>query len=86
MPSFYSFSFMMFCVFFFPRKLQVSGSTDLASKGQGGSDSSNVKIKGEIDDSFQSDTMVRCLCGSSLETDLLIKVYYSVYFFYPHGL
>ncbi|XP_073222535.1 E3 SUMO-protein ligase SIZ1-like isoform X2 [Cicer arietinum] len=59
------------------RKLQVSGSTDLASKGQGGSDSSNVKIKGEIDDSFQSDTMVRCLCGSSLETDLLIKVYYS---------
>jgi zinc finger MIZ domain-containing protein len=63
----------MFCVFF-PRKLQVSGATDIASKGQGASDSSNVKIKGEVEDSVQSATKVRCLCGSSLETDLLIKV------------
>ncbi|XLS71418.1 hypothetical protein HN51_028283 [Arachis hypogaea] len=27
------------------RKMQISGATDLASKGQGASDSSNVKIK-----------------------------------------
>jgi hypothetical protein len=65
---------MMLCVLFSPRKLQVSGATDTASKGHGASDSSNVKIKGEVADSSQSDTKVRCLCGSSLETDLLIKV------------
>ncbi|OWM84169.1 hypothetical protein CDL15_Pgr028161 [Punica granatum] len=35
------------------RKMQVSGATDLASKGQGASDSSNVKIKGEYDDPFR---------------------------------
>ncbi|XP_019447901.1 PREDICTED: E3 SUMO-protein ligase SIZ1-like isoform X1 [Lupinus angustifolius] len=57
------------------RKLQGSGATDLASKGQGASDSSNVNVnvKAEIDDSFQSDTKIRCLCGSSLETEPLIK-------------
>ncbi|KAL2332057.1 hypothetical protein Fmac_019638 [Flemingia macrophylla] len=55
------------------RKLQVSGAIDLASKGQGASDSSNVKIKGEIDDSFQSDTNIRCLCGSLLDTEPFVK-------------
>ncbi|CAL0324221.1 unnamed protein product [Lupinus luteus] len=57
------------------RKLQGSGAIDLASKGQGASDSSNVNVnvKAEIDDSFQSDTKIRCLCGSSLETDALVK-------------
>lgn len=55
--------------------MQVSGATDLASKGQCVSDSSNVKIKGEIDDPFLSDTKVRCLCGSSLETESMIKVH-----------
>ncbi|KAL4359437.1 hypothetical protein AHAS_Ahas08G0077300 [Arachis hypogaea] len=56
------------------RKLQVSGAIDLASKGQGSSpDVSNVKIKGEVDEVFQEDTKIRCLCGSSLETDPLIK-------------
>ncbi|XP_061354954.1 E3 SUMO-protein ligase SIZ1-like isoform X2 [Gastrolobium bilobum] len=55
------------------RKLSVSGATDLASKGQVTSDSSNVKIKGEIDDSFQSDTKIRCLCGSLSEIEPLIK-------------
>ncbi|XLS61733.1 hypothetical protein HN51_015961 [Arachis hypogaea] len=38
------------------RKMHIFGATDLASKGQGASDSSNVKIKGEKDDSFQSDS------------------------------
>ncbi|KAF7823429.1 E3 SUMO-protein ligase SIZ1-like isoform X1 [Senna tora] len=55
------------------RKMQISGATELATKGQGVSDSSNVKIKGEIDDSLQSGLKIRCLCGSSLETDDVIK-------------
>ncbi|XP_022752449.1 E3 SUMO-protein ligase SIZ1-like [Durio zibethinus] len=55
------------------RKMQVSGATELASKGQGVSDSSNVKIKGEIDDSFQSDIKVCCPCGSPLETENIVK-------------
>ncbi|KAG4384681.1 hypothetical protein AAZX31_13G309700 [Glycine max] len=55
------------------RKLQVSGAIDLASKGQGASDSSNVKIKGEIDDSYQSDTKIRCLCGNVFDTEPLVK-------------
>ncbi|KAF5744685.1 E3 SUMO-protein ligase SIZ1 isoform X1 [Tripterygium wilfordii] len=55
------------------RKMQVSGATDLASKSQGTSDSSNVKVKGEADDPYQSDTKVRCPCGSSLETESMIK-------------
>ncbi|XP_068500494.1 E3 SUMO-protein ligase SIZ1-like isoform X3 [Phaseolus vulgaris] len=54
------------------RKLQVSGAIDLSSKGQG-SDSSNVKIKSEIDDTFQSDTKIRCLCGNVLDTEPLVK-------------
>ncbi|KAG2673812.1 hypothetical protein I3843_Q033200 [Carya illinoinensis] len=55
------------------RKMQVSGATELASKGQGISDSSNVIVKGEIDDQFQSDTKIRCLCGTSLESESMIK-------------
>lgn len=61
-----------------PRKLQVSGGIDVSSKVQG-SDSSNVKIKSEIDDSFQSDAKIRCLCGNVLDTEPLVKVYYSKY-------
>ena len=61
-------------VFFLPRKLQVSGAIDLSSKGQGASDSSNGKIKGEIDNSFQSDTKIRCLCGNVFDTEPLVKV------------
>ncbi|KAK7262353.1 hypothetical protein RJT34_29921 [Clitoria ternatea] len=58
------------------RKMQISGgATDLASKGQGASDSSNaiVKVKGEFDDSFQSEAKIRCLCGSTLETEDVVK-------------
>ncbi|KAG7950078.1 hypothetical protein I3843_13G094000 [Carya illinoinensis] len=55
------------------RKMQVSGATDLASNGQGVSDSSNVKVKGEIDNQFQLDTKIRCLCGNSLESESMIK-------------
>ncbi|KAF3455036.1 hypothetical protein FNV43_RR05484 [Rhamnella rubrinervis] len=55
------------------RKMQVSGATDLASKGQCISDSSNVKIKGEIDEPYFSDTKVRCLCGNALGAESMIK-------------
>ncbi|KAK3442261.1 hypothetical protein EUGRSUZ_B02476 [Eucalyptus grandis] len=37
------------------RKMQVSGATDLASNGQGASDCSNVKVKGESIDPYRSD-------------------------------
>lgn len=56
--------------------MQVSGATDLATRGQGAPETSNVKIKGEFEDSFQSDTKVRCPCGSYLETDSMIMVFY----------
>lgn len=59
-----------------PRKMQVSGATtDLSSKGQGVSDSSNMKFKEEpeLEDSHKIDK-VRCLCGSSLQADSMIKV------------
>ncbi|XP_034901216.1 E3 SUMO-protein ligase SIZ1 isoform X2 [Populus alba] len=55
------------------RKMQVSGATDLASRGQVASDCSNSKFNGEMDDPSHSDTKVRCLCGSSLETESMIK-------------
>lgn len=62
--------------------MQVSGATDLASKGEGMSDSSNVKVKGEIDDQFQLDTKIRCLCGDSLKSESIIKVYLILFLFY----
>lgn len=55
------------------RKMQVSGATDLASKGQSASDCSNTKFKDEIDDSYPIVDKTRCLCGSSLQTDSMIK-------------
>ncbi|XP_010520346.1 PREDICTED: E3 SUMO-protein ligase SIZ1-like [Tarenaya hassleriana] len=55
------------------RKMQVSGASDLASKGQVGSDASNVKVKGEVEDPFQSDIKVRCICGNSLDTDSMVQ-------------
>ena len=59
--------------------MQVSGATDLASKGPSVSDSCIVKVKGEIEDHLQLDTKVRCLCGNSLETESMIKVYLIFY-------
>lgn len=56
------------------RKMQVSGATDLASKGQGASNCSNSKFSEEMDEPFHSDTKVRCPCGTSLETESMIKV------------
>ncbi|GFP81000.1 e3 sumo-protein ligase siz1 [Phtheirospermum japonicum] len=54
------------------RKMQGSGAADLSSKSQGISDSANIKPKEEIVDSYQTDK-VRCLCGSPLQTDSMIK-------------
>lgn len=67
-------AFIYYWIFPFGRKMQVHGATDLASKFQNGSDSSNLKPKEEIEDSFQLDMKVRCPCGSSLLTDSMIKV------------
>lgn len=56
--------------------MQVSGATtDLTSKGQGQgvSDSSNVKFKEEPENSYQMEK-IRCPCGSSLQTDSMVKV------------
>lgn len=53
--------------------MQVSGATDLASKGQVLSDSSNARLKEEVEDSYQMDK-IRCPCGSSLQADSMIKV------------
>lgn len=55
------------------RKMQISGVADVASKSQGFSDSTNVKSKEEIVDSYRMDK-IRCICGSSLPTDSMIKV------------
>ncbi|XP_024982905.1 E3 SUMO-protein ligase SIZ1-like isoform X3 [Cynara cardunculus var. scolymus] len=55
------------------RKMQDSGATDLASKARGVSDgSNNTKLKEEIEDTLQVEK-VRCLCGSSLQADSMIK-------------
>ncbi|KAG8371354.1 hypothetical protein BUALT_Bualt13G0079000 [Buddleja alternifolia] len=68
------------------RKMQVSGAADLASKSQGMasksqglasksqgiSDSTNIKLKEEIVDSYQTDK-IRCLCGSTLPTESMIR-------------
>uniref|UniRef100_M4ES26 Zinc finger PHD-type domain-containing protein n=1 Tax=Brassica campestris TaxID=3711 RepID=M4ES26_BRACM len=55
------------------RKMQVSGASDLASKGQVSSDTSTLRVKGEPEDSFRQEVKVRCVCGSSLETDSMIQ-------------
>ncbi|XP_031400917.1 E3 SUMO-protein ligase SIZ1-like isoform X3 [Punica granatum] len=51
-----------------------SGATDLASKVQDSPDCSNLDITREFDDPFcATDIKVRCPCGSSLQTDSMIK-------------
>lgn len=65
-----------------PRKMQVSGATDLASKGQVLSDSSNVKFKEELEDSY-NDMKIRCPCGSALPNETMLKVLPNILFFFP---
>ncbi|GAB2285091.1 SUMO ligase siz1, variant 2 [Dionaea muscipula] len=55
------------------RKMQLSGAADLATKPQGTSDSSTLKLKEEVDDTYQLEMKMRCLCGSSLLTESMIK-------------
>ncbi|XP_043718706.1 E3 SUMO-protein ligase SIZ1-like [Telopea speciosissima] len=54
------------------RKMQIPGATDLASKGHSGSDVNNMKLKEEVDDSFQLEQKIRCPCGSSLPMESMI--------------
>ncbi|KAF8395220.1 hypothetical protein HHK36_019162 [Tetracentron sinense] len=51
------------------RKMKVHDATDLASRGTSCSDVNIVKLKEEVDDSFQVEMKVRCCCGSSLRTE-----------------
>lgn len=54
--------------------MQISGATtDLASKGQCLSDSSNAKFKEEPEESYQIEK-IRCPCGSALPDDSMVKV------------
>ncbi|KAK1435158.1 hypothetical protein QVD17_00918 [Tagetes erecta] len=55
------------------RKLQVPGASDLASKSQNVSNVTiNTTLKEEMEDGYQIEN-VRCLCGSSLHADSMIK-------------
>ncbi|EPS62109.1 hypothetical protein M569_12684, partial [Genlisea aurea] len=54
------------------RKMKVSGAADLSSTSEVVSDCTNVKHKEEIGDS-NSIEKIRCLCGSTLPTDSMIK-------------
>lgn len=65
------------------RKMQVSGATELASKGPGVSGSCNLSIKPEIDDSHEV-YKIRCPCGSSLQTDSMIKVRLLTFFVHKY--
>lgn len=58
--------------------MQVSGSAELASKSEAVSDSANIKPKEEVEDSCQMEK-IRCLCGSTLPTDSMIKVILVMY-------
>ena len=63
--------------------MQGSGAIDLASKSQAVSDSSTAKPNEEmIQDSYQIEK-VRCLCGSSLQTESMIQVRDVLYFCLP---
>ncbi|CAN4119379.1 unnamed protein product [Withania somnifera] len=53
------------------RKMQGPGATDLASKSQVIADTSNVKLKEEIEDSYHM--KIRCVCTSSLQTETMIQ-------------
>ncbi|XAR60257.1 hypothetical protein NMG60_11033542 [Bertholletia excelsa] len=52
------------------RKMQVSGATDLASKGL--LDADNLRPKEEVEDTYQMDKIC-CPCGRTLQTDSMIK-------------
>lgn len=55
------------------RKMQVHGTTDLASKSQIDSDSSNVNLKEEIEDTFL--VKIECPCGSLRQAETMIQVF-----------
>ncbi|XP_047319846.1 E3 SUMO-protein ligase SIZ1-like [Impatiens glandulifera] len=55
------------------RKLPATGATDLASKSKASpSDKKGMKLKEEVEDTYEMER-IRCPCGSSLQTDSMIK-------------
>nr|CAD1839811.1 unnamed protein product [Ananas comosus var. bracteatus] len=55
------------------RKMQVPGATDLASKSHSSSDFNPLRPKDEIDDSYQLNGKVRCLCGGTIMTESVLQ-------------
>lgn len=53
--------------------MQVSGATDLATKSQGVSETSNIRPKEEAEESYQTEK-IRCPCGNSLQNESMVKV------------
>lgn len=54
--------------------MQVPGATDLASKSHSSSDFNPLRPKDEIDDSYQLNGKVRCLCGGTIMTESVLQV------------
>ncbi|KAL6619720.1 hypothetical protein ACP70R_034859 [Stipagrostis hirtigluma subsp. patula] len=55
------------------RKMQVQCAPDLASRSHSGSDFSHFRPKEEANDFYHAETKVRCLCGSTMLNDSMIK-------------
>nr|CAD1839803.1 unnamed protein product [Ananas comosus var. bracteatus] len=53
--------------------MQVPGATDLASKSHSSSDFNPLRPKDEIDDSYQLNGKVRCLCGGTIMTESVLQ-------------
>ncbi|PQP99384.1 hypothetical protein Pyn_11938 [Prunus yedoensis var. nudiflora] len=55
------------------RKMQITPSTDSASKEQSGSDTCSVKPKKEVKNFSDTNAKICCPCGSSLSTEAMIQ-------------
>lgn len=54
--------------------MQITPSTDSASKEQSGSDTCSVKPKKEVKNFSDTNAKICCPCGSSLSTEAMIQV------------
>lgn len=59
-------------------KMQATGATDLAYKDHILSENCSLRAKEETDDQYQSESSVRCFCGSSMPAGTMIKVSYKI--------
>jgi len=57
----------------YSRKMQIQSAPDLATRGHSGSDFTPFRPNEEVNDSLQPTTKVRCICGSTLLNDNMIK-------------